>query len=82
MGGMVLLVPAADFSSGPGCPFEPATSVRYELKPVDNANRYLQADGSMIPTGKHDLVAGTRFDYLMGGGWPEAGCLMTWPWSR
>jgi hypothetical protein len=35
--------------------------VRHELKPVVNAERYLQADGSMIPTGKHDLVAETRF---------------------
>ncbi|MFL4472587.1 aldose 1-epimerase family protein [Paeniglutamicibacter sp. MACA_103] len=37
-----------------------------ELKLFVNAERHLEVDGSMIPTGNQDQVAGTRFDYRRG----------------
>ncbi|MBV1778194.1 aldose 1-epimerase family protein [Paeniglutamicibacter sp. ABSL32-1] len=37
-----------------------------DLKLLVNAERHLEVDGSMIPTGGQDPVAGTRYDYRQG----------------
>lgn len=49
-----------------------------ELKLVVNADLHLEVDGSMIPTGEQDLVAGTRFDYRHGRLLGEASLDDTW----